>query len=144
MQPKLPAPWICPECGRSLTVRNQEHVCGLYDLAGHFEGKDPAGRTAFDWICAAFDSLGPYDVLPMKTMIAFACGVNLAFLKTKRRGAEISIVLATPPSSGRVTGVLSYSRTKAIYRIPIRDISELDAELEAWLRAAYEAGGRAV
>ena len=131
----------CP-CGRSLTVPNQEHVCGLYDLEGHFERKDPLGRIAFEWMSAVFDSLGPHAVLPMKTMIAFASGVNIAFLRTKRAGAEISVALSTAPTSNRVTAVVPYSRTKAIFRIPIIDVLELDDELRRWLADAYKSGGR--
>ena len=74
----------------------------------------------------------------MKTMIAFASGVNFAFLRTKRTGAEISIVLAERPPSPRITGSVAYSRVKAIYRVPLRGASELDFELETWLRDAYE------
>src|SRR5579862_5353412 len=70
------APWTCPQCGRALGLKNQEHVCGHYDFESHFEGKDAIGRIAYDWICERFESLGPYDVLVMKTMIAFAEGVN--------------------------------------------------------------------
>ena len=130
-------PWICPNCGRSLTVRNQEHVCGLYDLEGHFERRDPLGRIAFDWICAVFEPLGAYDVLPMKTTIAFARGVNIAFLKTKRNGAEASVVLSRPLVSPRVAGEVVYSRTKTIYRIPVLEESDLDSELRGWLVEAY-------
>jgi hypothetical protein len=139
---KLRDPWNCPACGRSLTVRNQEHVCGLYDLESHFFRKSLVARAAFDWMSEVFDTLGPYEILPMKTMIAFARGVNLAFLKTKRTGADVSVVLAIPPSSERVTGVVPYSRTKAIYRIPIKGEFDLDEELRSWLRAAYDASGR--
>lgn len=130
-------PWICPKCSRTLGVANQEHVCELHDLSSHFDGRDPLGSAVFDWICDAFQSLGPHDVLPMKTMIAFACGVNLAMLKTKRSGAEIWLVLASRPASSRVSGVVPYSKTKAIYRVPIRKASDLDEELRGWICDAY-------
>ncbi len=134
-------PWTCPRCGRTLTVRNQEHVCGLYDLDGHFQRRDLLGRIAFEWMGDIFDRLGPYDVLPMKTMIAFANGVNFAFLKTKRQGAEVSVVLTRPLASHRVSGEVNYSRTKTIYRVPISSENELDPELEGWLQDAYVATG---
>ena len=135
-------PWICPSCGRTLTVRNQEHVCGLYDLEGHFGRRDPLGRAAFDWICSVFEAVGPVDILPMKTTIAFARGVNVAFLRTKRRGVEISVVLSRPLGSPRVTGEVVYSRTKTIYRVPVMDEVELDLELRGWLVEAFEMAAR--
>ena len=129
-------PWTCPQCGRTLQVKNQEHVCGLYDLEGHFEGKDPVGRAVFEWLCTAFEPFGEYDLLPMKTTIAFARGVNRAFLTTKRTGAEVSIVLSRALASTRVTGSVPYSRTKTIYRLVVTDETELDEELLGWVREA--------
>lgn len=129
--------WTCPRCGRSLRIANQEHVCGLADLDGHFERRDPLGWVAFQWMSDHLASLGPFDVLPMKTMIAFANGVNFALLKTKRSGAEVSFVLTETPAESRVAGTVTYSRTKRIVRVPICDETELDAELEAWLSQAY-------
>jgi hypothetical protein len=76
-------PWICPKCGRTLTIRNQEHSCAQYGLEDHLVGKDPIGRAAFEWICDILDPLGPYDILPMKTMIGFAKRVNVGFIKTR-------------------------------------------------------------
>lgn len=130
--------WTCPKCGRTLTVRNQEHTCGHYDLEGHFERRDPIGRVAFDWMVSLFESFGSCDVLSMKTMIAFASGVNFAFIGTKRTGVEISFVLTRPLAHARVVGEVPYSRTKTIYRVLVCEPSELDGELAAWLREAYE------
>jgi Domain of unknown function (DUF5655) len=129
-------PWTCPQCGRTLTVRNQEHTCGLYDLEGHFEGKDPIAQLAFDWLCDAFKPNGPYDVLPMKTMVAFARGSNKAFLVTKRSGAEVSFVLSRPLSNPRVTGQTPYGKVKTIYRVRVSSETDLDDELLAWVREA--------
>lgn len=123
-------------------MRNQEHVCGLYDLEGHFERRDPLARAAFDWMCSVFEPLGPYDILPMKTTIAFARGVNVAFLKTKRVGVEISVVLSRPLGGPRVAGEVVYSRTKTIYRIPVLGEAELDPELRGWLVEAFELAAR--
>ena len=134
-------PWICPKCGRSLNIRNQEHTCGLYNLESHFERRDPLGRIAFEWICSVLDNLGPYDILPMKTTIAFAHNSNVAFLTTKRKGVEISFVLPRALSSPRISGEVIYSRSKTIYRVKTIEESELDAELDGWLREAYGATG---
>lgn len=135
-------PWTCPKCGRKLTIRNQEHVCGLYDLETHFEGKDLIGKITFEWMCKVFDSLGLYEVLPMKTTIAFASGGNLAFLTTKKRGAVLSVVLDGIVASARFYAEVPYSRTKTIYRAQIREESELDTEVEDWLRKAYSSGAK--
>lgn len=131
--------WTCPKCGRKLYVRNQEHTCGLCDLESHFDGKDPIGRHAFDWICDLLDPLGEYDILPMKSMIAFAMPSNIAFLKTKKNGAEISFVMSRPLTATRIVAGVAYSKVKTIYRVKIVNTSELDPELRDWI---LEAAGK--
>jgi hypothetical protein len=130
--------WTCPSCGRNLTVRNQEHTCGLYDLDSHFDQKDPLSRLALEWMLDRLERLGPIDVLPLKTTIAFASGANVAFLTTKRRGALLSFVLPKGTQSSRfLPGPTAYGRAKAIFRVKVLDPSELDEELEALLNEAY-------
>ena len=129
--------WTCPKCGRNLRVPNQEHVCEIYRLEPHFEKRDPLGQIAFEWICDILDPLGPYQILPMKTTIGFAQQGNIAFLTTKRRGAELSFILAPGLSEPRFCGVTPYSKSKAIYRVRIAGETELDDEASEWLRQAY-------
>jgi len=117
-------------------VRNQEHTCGLSDLESHFDGKDPIGRHAFDWICDLLDPLGEYDILPMKTMIAFAMPSNIAFLKTKKKGVEVSFVLGRTVDSGRIVGTVDYSKSRRIFRVIVSDTSDLDEQLGNWIREA--------
>jgi hypothetical protein len=130
-------PWNCPKCGRELRIANQEHVCGLYDLEPHFKNRDPIGQVAFDWVCDQIDPLGEYNVMPMKTFIALANGVNFAFVKTKKRGVEISLVLETIPAGSRFQLVTIYSRTKSIYKMTALDPSDLDEGLNELLQSAY-------
>ncbi len=129
--------WICPKCGRRLTIENQEHVCGLYDLEAHFSGKDPLGKAAYDFIWDTLEPLGEFDVLPMKTMIMFAYGTNLASIRTRRVGVEISIFLPLATVSHRFTDRSPYSKHKVICRVFVASPTELDEELGEWLRESY-------
>jgi len=135
--PAAREPWICPKCGRKLYIRNQEHTCNLSSFEAHFEKKDPVGRIAYDWMCSILDDLGEYDVLPMKTMIAFAHDGNKAFLVTKKSGADVSFVLTRPIASKRISGTTPYSKTKTIYRVRINEQKQLDDELASWLQEAF-------
>lgn len=117
-------------------------MCGLYDLEPHFENRDPLGLVAFDWMCDFLDPLGSYNVMPMKTFIAFANHVNFAFLKTRKSGVDLSLVLDTAPSTGDFRMVTVYSRNKAIYKTTIRDACELDERLADHLANAYRLTAR--
>jgi hypothetical protein len=139
MSPKL---WICPQCGRALTIAHQEHSCGRFELASHFLKKDPIGLVALDWMQEVFRHMGPIDIVSMKTMIGFAQGVNVAFIRTKRQGVEISVVLTRPLESARVIAAVPYSKAKTIYRVLVTTEHDLDAELESWLREAYETSAK--
>jgi len=88
-------------------------------------------------MCGLLDPLGPYVVMPMKTFIAFANGVNFAFLKTKKRGIELSLVLGEHPDPDRFKLVIVYSGTKSIYKTQIQEITGLDDEVEDLLIRAF-------
>ncbi|MBS1724300.1 MAG: hypothetical protein JSS66_15260 [Armatimonadetes bacterium] len=130
------APWICPECGRTLRIKNQEHVCGRYDLESHFHGKGDVSRAAFDWLCERFQPFGEYDVVPMKTTIAFIRGANIAFLTSKKTSADVSFVLDGPVSSPRLSGSTPYGRGTSIHRVRISSEADLDGELAGWIETA--------
>jgi hypothetical protein len=130
--------WVCPRCGRRLCVANQEHACGVYDLESHFVGKDPIGRAVFDWVCAQSGALGSFDVLPMKTMIGFQARSNYAFLVTKKKGAELSLLLEGAASHPLLRRVDPYGPGKSFHRFRIEGEGDLDEELGLLLRKAYE------
>jgi len=135
-------PSVCPKCGRELQIANQEHVCGLYPLEPHFENRDPLGQVTFDWTCEQLGELGEFNILPMKTFIAFANHVNFAFLKTRKSGTDLSLVLDSPPTYREFQLVTVYSRTKAIYKTTLQDASELDEDLAELLASAHRLTGR--
>ncbi len=119
-------------------IVNREHVCGLYDLEPHFENRDPLGRQTFDWLCGLLDRLGGYDILPMKTMIAFAHGANFALVKTRKRGVELQLVLGSVPNAERFQFVVEYSKAKSIYKTVFLGQADLNDELAQYVTTAYD------
>ena len=81
-----PAPlWTCGRCNRTFANRNQSHSCGRYDLEHHFRGKPAEVRLVFEAFVAAVQALGPVEVLPEKTRIAFHVRTSFAQVTPRRR-----------------------------------------------------------
>lgn len=129
--------WICPRCGRRLRVANQEHTCGHFESESHFDGKDPVGRLVFEWILQGCETLGVLDVLPMKSMIGCQARSNFAFVKTRRTGVELNLLLTGPVDHPLVTKIDPYGPLKNFYRFRIRAVEDLDNELASLLERAY-------
>jgi len=131
--------WVCPRCGRRLSVPKQEHACGHFDLESHFEGKDPVARVVLQWIRERSEPLGKFDILPMKTMIGFQARSNYAFLVPKKKGADLSLLLAEPASHPLLLRSDPYGPGKSFYRFWIETPADLDDALGTLLRKAFEA-----
>lgn len=86
------------------------------------------------------EGLGPYDMLPMKTMIAFQARSNVAFIRTKRKGVELSLVLSPGTEHSLVAKGDPYTPTKGIYRFNLESMDQMDEALAALVDEAFQLG----
>lgn len=135
-----PALWRCPECGRSFANRNQSHACGRHDLEAHFARRPPEVRELFDAFLAALEEIGPVEVLPQKTRIAFHVRMSFAQVTPRKDGLEGHFVLTRRVENPRFLEVTTFSRRNHLHRFRIRRPEEIDAEFMAWMREAYAVG----
>jgi hypothetical protein len=133
--------WECPRCGRAFAARHQSHACApLGRLEDHFAGSEPHVRATFDAVRAAADRLGPFDVLPERTRIAFHRRMSFAAFVPRRRWLDGHVVLAERLASERFRRVEVYSPRNVLHAFRLAGPEEVDAEVEAWLTAAYAVG----
>lgn len=130
-------PWTCPQCGRRLRVKNQEHACYRYDLESHFEGKDPIAREVLNWVLSTVAEEGVVETLPLKTFVSFVAQSNFAFMHPMKKGVELSLVLAGPVSHPCLRKVDPYGARKSIFRFRIESEADLDGALTELVRQAY-------
>jgi hypothetical protein len=109
-------------------------------VAGYYSGPKAALRPIHDRVMAAINKLGPFEIAPKKTYLS---------LRRKRQFAMVG-----PATNSRVEvglnakGLRGASRLVVLppggmcqYKVNLTDPSEVDPELMAWVREAYDAAG---
>jgi hypothetical protein len=133
--------WECPRCGRTFANRRQSHACApLGSLDDHFAGSEPQVRATFDAVCDAVRALGPVEVLPERTRIALHRRMSFAAFVARRRWLDGHVVLAERLVSPRFRRVEVYSPRNVLHAFRLAAPQEVDAEVVAWLTAAYAVG----
>ena len=138
--PVRPPLWRCQACGREFANRNQSHACGRYDLERHFANRPPAIRTLFDAVVAAIRDIGPVEVLPEKTRIAFHVRMSFAQVTPRRSGLDGHVVLARRLESPRFLRIQTFSPRNHLHAFRLSRPEDIDEEFRKWLREAYAVG----
>lgn len=130
--------WTCPRCGRSFTRPTKEHSCDITPLEWHLGRTGPAVREAFEAVRSVLDSLGPYQLIPLKTMVSLATTTNFAGLFFGKAFLDLNVMLPAPLDHPRVRQVQRLSAHAFAHRIRLTAAEEVDEEIAGWLRQAYE------
>jgi hypothetical protein len=124
------------------------HACGTaetYDpealVEAMFAGAKAGLRPLYERLLKLGRSLGPdVRVCPCKTIVPFYRNHVFAEIKpTTRTRIDLGFALGLQEPSGRLllTGGLE-KKDRITHRIPITRLDEIDAEVERWLRVAYD------
>jgi hypothetical protein len=132
--------WWCPKCGRRFANGNQSHSCGRYDLESHFAGKPAKLRAIFDAVLLVVRRCGPVTVLPQKTRIAFQIRMSFAQATFRARWMDGHVVLGRRLEHPRFRRIDTISPQNHVHHFRLTAASEVDVEVEAWLREAYSIG----
>ncbi|MDQ3068655.1 MAG: DUF4287 domain-containing protein [Acidobacteriota bacterium] len=105
-----------------------------------YAGPKAAMRPIHDRLMAAIGRFGEFEVAPKKTYVS---------LRRKKQFATIGPATNTRFEVGlNMKGVPATTRLEALlpggmcqYRVKVADAKEVDAELLAWIRQAYDAAG---
>lgn len=139
MPPMSPL-WHCDKCGRDFANRNQSHACARHELAAHFRNKPPEIRALFDRVVAAVRELGPVQILPEKTRIAFQVRMSFAQITPRRAWLDGHVVLARRLEHPRFRGIQTISPRNHVHTFRLINPEDIDAEFRAWLAEAYLVG----
>jgi len=132
--------WTCAKCGRRIANRNQFHFCSDVSLDDHFAGKEPHVVAIFKKLRTVAGRSGPVKVLPEKTRIAFQVRMSYAAFTLRRRWVDGHVVLARRLDSPRFRRVDVISPRNQVHVFRLKDPSEVDDEVAAWLAEAYLVG----
>ncbi len=140
---KKPRPlWTCPKCGAKLLMKNMWHSCGRAKLDDWKACMGPRARELYDRFEEMIAACGVYHVAPAKTRIAFMGRVRFAGITNlSERGMTCTFAMPHVLDSNRFAKIEKIAPGWWAHRIRVTDISQLDNELQAWLRESYRLMG---
>ena len=112
-----------------------------FQVSDHFQGKDPVVQKLYDQLLGVLQSFGPIMEEPKKTSIHLVRASALAGVETRRDCLLLNIKADHRIESPRVEKVEQISAHRFHHRVRISAHSDIDAELQGWLRDAYMISG---
>jgi predicted transport protein len=107
-----------------------------------YAGKE-ALRPIYDRLYAALAALGEdVEPGPRGTYVSFGRPKQFALVQpsTKTR-VDLGLRLPSMPVGDRLADAGSFGSGNITHKVALTSVDEVDAELEGWLRAAYDARG---
>lgn len=132
--------WICPKCGRRFANRNQSHSCGHYTIKQHLKGKSLHVIALHKRFLELVMQCGSVIVAPNKTRIGFQVRMIFAPVSLKQGGLNCHVVLSRRLQNPRFTRIEAISPQNHVHHFRIQSMDELDDEVHAWLKEAYQVG----
>jgi predicted transport protein len=109
-------------------------------------GEEKVARTLFDALAREVARLGKASVLVSKSQIAFRRRKNVAVVWMPRKylkkpGAPIVLTLSFSEKndSSRWKEVTRISPNRFTHHLELHQVKDIDSQVKAWLRAAWEA-----
>ncbi|HEY9376044.1 MAG TPA: hypothetical protein VIQ02_02985 [Jiangellaceae bacterium] len=137
----MPSLWICPRCGARLVSRNLWHSCGTFTLDDLFAKSEPAVLGLARTYVAMLQSLGDVQVIPQKTRLVCVARVRFAGLEPRQAGFLANFALHRWLDSPRVVKTADYGPRWRAHYVLVRDVSDLNDELRAWLQESHDIVG---
>lgn len=109
----------------------------------YFAGS-PLGLALYRAVAAAIATIGTAQIRVTKSQIAFRRRKGFAYVWRPDRvlRTDVPAVLSFPLperlDSARFKSVVNPARNVWMHHIELRDVSQIDAQLRAWLTTAYE------
>ncbi len=130
--------WQCPACGKSFIQRGLWHSCTIVSLGEHFSGKERA-RELFAAFCNALDQNGPFRLSIAKTRIGFITNMTFAAVSVRKDYLRGHFLLLRRAESDKI---LKHEHFPPywLHQFALRNETELDDEMRAWLAESYAVG----
>jgi hypothetical protein len=133
--------WVCSKCGRPFANRNQSHSCVRRTRTDFLKDKPDSAKALFDGFVRLVEECGPILMAPAKTRVGFQ--VKMIFASVNRltdRALDAHVILARRFEHPRFRKIESLSPGNHVHHFRIHGPEDLDDEVRAWLREAYEVG----
>lgn len=130
--------WTCPKCNRQFKNRNQDHSCGHFTIEQVFEDKPPEIFMLFQQIHKKVKSFGEMQVRAVKNGVMFS--VKSTFLALKPHQSYLAVEFAGGMAHDEfpVEKCMKISKNEFAHIMRIEQTEEIDDQLIAWLKEAYQ------
>ena len=122
-------------------IHSGEEDLAMHTVQEHFEGRSPAVRAVYERLLEAARHFGPFQEEPKKTSIHLARKTAFAGVATRKSALILTLKSETDLPSPRIAKRDQASAHRWHLEVRLEDPSQVDGELEGWLRAAYELAG---
>jgi hypothetical protein len=111
-------------------------------VAAIYGGAKGELRPIHDKLMAAIADLGPFEVAPKKAYVSLRRKKQFATVgPATRTRVDVGLNMKNVPSTERLIELPPGGMCQ--YRVSLTEVSEVDEELMAWIRLAYEGAGAA-
>jgi hypothetical protein len=104
----------------------------------HFVGKTGEVKAIYDRLVVLTEAFGPVEQDPKKTSIHLNRQTAFAGVAVRKAHIVLTIKSDRPIKSPRVFKSEQTSAKRYHHEIKLSTIKDLDAELQGWLKAAYD------
>jgi hypothetical protein len=130
--------WTCPDCQRSFRHPNQSHSCKTFPIEKHFINKYFGLRPAWDEIFRTVSGFGKVQLSSMEHAIIVSVKSSFMAFKTRKEYAELEILMDEEFNKFPFYKTFHVSKSRVAHFIRIQTSAEIDEQLKAWLKRAYE------
>ena len=110
-------------------------------VAPHFAGKDPTVRATYQRLIDVARTLGPVTEEAKKTSIHLVRYTACGGVATRRSSLMLTLKSATDIHSPRIEKRVQASANRLHLEVRLEKPAQIDRQLTAWLKAAYELAG---
>ena len=133
--------WTCSKCERQFVTTNMPHSCGRYSVEAFLATKSSDAISLYEAFSSLVHKCGPVKIAPAKTRVGFQVRMIFAAVnKLTDRALDAHVVLTRRLESPRFRKIEMMTPKCYVHHFRIASVSELDKEVERWLREAYEVG----
>jgi hypothetical protein len=142
--------WLKADYGLTHGAANRDALVALAAIADQpsadpetalYGGPKAALLPIHRAVMAAVSSFGPdIEVAPKKGYLSLRRRKQFAMVQPAAKHVDVGLILAGRPPGPRLESAATFNALFT-HRVRVRSVDDLDPELVAWLREAYEAAG---
>ena len=112
-----------------------------HSVADHFENREPAVKETYKAIVRVARTLGPVKEDPKKTSIHLVRKTAFAGIATRKTGLVLTLKSDSDVANKRIGRREQASANRWHLEIKLDSPEQVDKEIAAWLKKAYELAG---